>query len=114
MKYPLVVRMTAFMAAPNPAPRKKTPSTSAPATGFHFTHADSARPRRASMTTSARELRKMARASQRWSHIHDPPERPDSMPKRIRPGIHVINETSQAMTQNFPNTYSARENGRQK
>src|SRR5437016_7767214 len=106
--------MTAFMAAAKPAPRKKTPSTSAPAMGFHFTHADSARPIRARMTTSARELKKIARASHKCSHIQEPPDRPASMQKRIRPGIQVISETSQAMTQNFPSTYSTREKGRQK
>src|SRR5258708_20119562 len=102
------------MAAPKPAPRKKTPSTSAPAIGFHFTQADSARPMRASTTTSERELKTIARASHRLSHIQDPPESPASMPKRIRPGTHLISDTTQAMSQNFPRTYSVREKGREK
>src|SRR5579872_6854104 len=102
------------MAAPNPAPRKKTPRTSAPATGFHLTHADNASPIRANTTASASPPKKSARASQRLSQTHEPPERPASTRNKMSPGTQVINDTSHAMTQNFPNTYSLRENGRQK
>src|SRR5262249_675986 len=39
---PQYVRCTALMVAPNPAATKNTPNMSAPAAGFHFTHADNA------------------------------------------------------------------------
>src|SRR5438477_10247073 len=39
---PHLVRCTPLMATPNPAATKNTPNISAPAAGFHLTHADNA------------------------------------------------------------------------
>src|SRR5215475_10557175 len=41
-RLPDSVRITALTACPKPAPKKKTPRTSAPATNRHLTHAESA------------------------------------------------------------------------
>src|SRR5579862_4867187 len=61
-----------------------------------------------------RDERTILPAIQRLSHVQRAPARLACMMKRTRPGTHVICESRIASTDDFPSTYSARENGRQK
>src|SRR5579864_7142953 len=102
------------MAAPNPERKNITPRTMAPAAILHLTHAESAMAMSEIMRIQIMEPRKMPPASERFSHIQETPERFDSIPKRIRPGIQVINDSRYKSAHSLPSTYSAREKGRQK
>ena len=69
------VRCTAFTVAPNPPATKNTPNISAPAAGFHFTQAESARASIARTTIHTHEPKNKPRASAPLSPIQLHPSR---------------------------------------
>src|SRR4029077_2507291 len=113
-KCPDSVRRTPLMASPKPAPKNITPSSKAPATILHFTHAESAIASRDRIAIQINEDRIRLPAIQRFDHVQLAPARPACMANRINPGTHVICDSRIASTDDLPSTYSARENGRQK
>src|SRR4051794_12888773 len=102
------------MARANPAPKKNMPSSSAPATIRHFTHAESANAASESTSIQTNEPRTMARAIQKLSHVHCQPERLACTKNKTSPGSQVIHDRVMSSTDIFPSTYSVRDNGRQR
>src|ERR1700733_418268 len=113
-KNPESVRMTALMACAKPAPKNITPSSKAPATILHFTHAESAMASKERIAIQSKEEIMRLPAIQRWLQVQLAPSRLACITKRTSPGTHVICESKIASTEDFPSTYSAREKGRQK
>src|SRR6202035_2533315 len=111
---PACVRMTALIACANPAPKKRTASSSAPATTLHFTHADKAIASSDRNAIQINDESNMLHAIQKCSAVHVDPARLACTVNKINPGTHVICESKIANTEALPTTYSARENGRQK
>src|SRR5580704_4949626 len=108
---PQFVRCTPLMVAPNAAATKNTPKTSAPAAGFHLTHADNASASSESSTIHTQEPKKKPHAMRALSWAQPPPSRYACRPKSNRPGTHVISDIKIINTDILPNTYSMRENG---
>src|ERR1700722_14551737 len=109
---PQVVRCTPLMVAPKAAATKKTPKTSAPAAGFHFTHAESASASSESRKIKTHEPKKKPHAMRALSCAHPPPSRYACRPNSSRPGTHVISDIRIISTDILPRTYSTRDNGR--
>src|ERR1700722_14066668 len=113
-KWPDSVCNTALTACAKPAPKNMTANSKAPATIRHFTQADSAIASSDRIAIQIKEESTRLPAIQRWLRVQAGPARLACIAKRINPGIHVICESRMANTEDFPSTYSARENGRQK
>ncbi len=64
-----LVRMTALIAWPKPAPKNITPSSNAPATILHFTHAESAIASRDKIAIQITEETNRLPAIQRFVHV---------------------------------------------
>src|SRR5579862_501069 len=86
----------------------------APATMRQRTHADIARASSEIRIVHMKLVRKIDQASQALSFSQAEPSRLHWIENRIKPGTQVMNASNSAMTESFPNTYSVRENGRQK
>src|SRR5258708_9526776 len=114
MKCPDCVRITALMACAKPAPKNKTASSNAPATILHFTQAERAMASRDKIAIQIKEERMMLPPIQRWCQAHSGPARLDCTANRTNPGIHGISDSRMTHTEALPNTYSSRENGREK
>src|ERR1700691_3103469 len=113
-KSPNCVRITLLTACAKPAPKNRTPSSVAPATILHFTHAESAIASSDRNTIHSRKETTRLQAIQRRSHAQAGPAKTACTAKRTRPGIHVTCESRIASTDDLPTTYSTREKGRQK
>src|SRR6185437_4910674 len=100
------------MVAPKAAATKNTPNISAPAAGFHFTHAESAKASSASTKIQTQEAMKMPLASREFALTHVQPSKYPCNRNKRSPGTQVISESRMASTDILPNTYSTRENGR--
>src|SRR5450755_4615298 len=102
------------MASENAAPRKRTPSNSAPAAMRHLTQADKASASKEMDRIQSQEASTIPLAIQRLFIIQSQPARPACTKKRSKPGIQVIQESTMARTDSLPITYSMRESGRHK
>src|SRR5579871_6442749 len=91
-----------------------TASKSAPATILHLTQAERAIAKRDRTAIQSSEERIRLPAIHRLLHVQLAPARLACMTNKMMPGIHVTWESSTASTDDFPNTYSVREKGRQK
>src|SRR5580700_10993463 len=105
-KCPQLVRCTPLMVAPKAAATKKTPKTSAPAAGFHLTHAESASASSESKTIHTQEPKKKPQAMRALSCAQPPPSRYACRPNSIRPGTQVISDIRTISTDILPSTRS--------
>src|SRR5215469_5854292 len=86
----------------------------APATILHLTQAESAIANRDRTAIQSSEERIRLPAIHRLLHAQLAPARLACITNKTTPGIHVTWERRRASTDDFPNTYSVREKGRQK
>src|ERR1700677_4023600 len=105
-KCPQFVRWTPLIVAPKAAATKKTPKTSAPAAGFHLTHAESASASSESKTIHTHEPKKKPHAMRALSCAQQPPSRYACRPNSAKPGTQVISDIRIMSTDILPNTYS--------
>src|SRR3954470_25029154 len=95
---PQLVRCTPLIVAPKPPATKNTPNISAPAAGFHFTHAESESASRERIKTQIHPPKKMPDAKRQCSVTHVQPSRYPCSPNTRSPGIHVIRESNTTST----------------
>src|SRR5690348_4484151 len=91
-----------------------TPSRRAPATILHLTQAESAIASNDRTAIQSREETTRLPTIHRLFHVQLSPARLACITNKTTPGIHVTSESRTASTDDFPNTYSVREKGRQK